>query len=279
MRTSVLLFSVLGLVFGAASGVGCGQLADVPGDSSQSDAGTKTTGGGTSGSSSSNGVDTPLVDGGVTVKKDAGIARSAGRCAKDLDCGAGGHCVELTVGGYRVCSYPPPAPEECTTGGGGGGGGGGPGLGDECCGTCAGGATCTLQTSCGGAFINPHNVCVTSECAVNADCGPSGVCLPTGVGSTYARTCMTTNECLHHTDCTAAPNGICALAGTIGPASECSPWTCGGGSATTQVANGLTCIYGSECSDDADCPKGHCEKVGGRPICQAGERSQCPPPP
>jgi len=261
MRTSVIVLSMVGLV-------GCGRLADVPGDSEPSaDAGTSTgSGGGTSGSSTS--TDTTPHDAGVTTKVDAGVKRSAGRCAKDADC-PGGHCVELTVGGYRVCSYPPPAPEQCTNG---------PSPADECCGTCASG-TCTLQTSCGGAFIMPHNVCAASDCTVNADCGANGVCLPTGVGSPYARTCMTSNECLHHSDCVAAPDGVCALVGTIGPLQQCAPWGCPGGSAT-QVANGLACIYGSDCSDDADCSAtGHCEKVGGRPTCQPGVRSVCPPPP
>lgn len=262
MRTKVLVLAVVGLL-------ACGRVADLPGDSDPSADGGTTTGSGTSGGSTS--TDPTPRDAGVIVKVDAGVKRSAGRCAKDKDCAPDGHCVELTAGGYRVCSYPPPAPQPCANGA--------PSPPDECCGTCAGG-TCTLATSCGGAFIMPHNACAISRCATDADCGANGVCLPTGVGSPYARTCMPSNECLRHSDCTAAPDGVCALVGTIGPLPQCAPWACPG-SSSTQVANGLMCIYGSECADDVDCApgKGHCEKIGGRPTCQPGLRSSCPPPP
>jgi len=253
---------------------GCGKLADVPDHGATAGAGPSGNGnGGVSGGSSSTGIDPGPPDSGVIVTADGGATtRSAGRCAKDADCGPNGHCVELVTGGYRVCSYPPPAPQMCQNG---------QPSSDECCGaTCMGGEACTLQTSCGGAFIEPYNVCAKDQCSANSDCGPTEICLPTGVGSPYSRTCMpTSNECLRHSDCNAAPDGICALIGTVGPASMCSPWTCGGGTSTTQVATDLRCIYAGGCADDADCPKGHCENTGGGPTCQPGMRQQCPPPP
>ncbi len=249
--------------------VGCGQIASVPDQVEPSNEAGTTSSGGTSGSVTPTISDAaPPLDASV----DAGAKRIAGRCTKDVDCSDGGHCVELAPGGYRVCSYPPPAPEMCTND---------PSHMDECCGTCPGGATCTLQTSCGGAFILPRNVCALSECTTNAECGPGGICLPTGVGSPYSRTCMTTpSECVRHSDCTASPDGVCALVGTVGPLSQCGPWLCPGGG-TTQLANGLACIYGSECAGDEDCAKsgGHCEKIGGRPTCRPGARGLCPPPP
>ena len=261
MRTTVIA-SLVGLGL-----VGCGRIAEVPdGPEPSTDAGTSS--GGASGIATSPSSDAaPPRDAGSA---DARAKRSAGRCAKDTDCSPNGRCVELAPGGYRVCSYPPPAPEACTND---------PSHQDECCDTCAGG-TCTLQTSCGGAFIMPRNVCAISECTTNADCGASGICLPTGVGSPYARTCMTVSECVRHSDCVAAPDGVCALVGMIGPLPECAPWGCPGG-ASTQLANGLACIYGSECAGDEDCANagGHCEKIGGRPTCRPGVRGTCPPPP
>lgn len=260
MGTPILVcFFVLGIA-------ACGRIADVPDATDPStEAGTPSSGG-TSGS-----VTTTASDAAVP-PHDAGASTNvrAGRCLKDGDCDPAGHCVELAPGGYRVCSYPPPAPEVCTND---------PSSQDECCGTCAVGV-CTLQTSCGGAFIMPRNVCAMSACSTNADCGGGAICLPTGVGSPYARTCMPAGECVRHSDCTAAADGVCALVGTVGPLSVCGPWGCPGG-ASTQSANGLACIYGGECAGDEDCAKagGHCEKVGGRPACRSGLRNVCPPPP
>ncbi len=277
MRSSGLLFSVSvgSLCVSACCALlgalaGCGQLADVPDHGGSADGGPSTSPG-TSGGLPSTPGDPGPPDSGIVVKVDSGTTRSAGRCAKDADCGAGGHCVELVTGGFRVCSYPPPAAQACQNG---------QPSADECCGTCSNGGTCTLHTSCGGAFIEPYNICAVDECTANADCGPTEICLPTGVGSGDRRTCMTTtDECLRPSDCKAAPDGVCALIGTIGPSSMCAPWACGATSGT-QAANGLRCIYANECSDDADCPKGHCEANGaGRPTCQPGTRSQCPPPP
>jgi hypothetical protein len=267
MRTDFLLVTMVALTACAAN-AGCGRLADIPADTEPADAGASG-GGSASGTATSTGDSAR--DAGPA-KGDASTAKRSGRCAKDADCNTdgrtGGHCVELVPGGYRVCSYPPPAPEICTND---------PSSQDECCGTCAGG-TCTLSTSCGGAYIAPHNICAVSDCASNADCGQDAVCLPTGVGDAYARRCMTKNECLLDADCTAAPGGTCALLGMTGPLGTCAPWTCPGGEAA-QVAIGLVCVYGSECAADEDCPNGHCEEVGGRRQCKAGVRSQCPPPP
>lgn len=262
MRTPVIAsFVLLGVV-------ACGRIAEVPDATDPPAEAGATSSGGTSGSVTATVSDAAPPRDASSV--DARTKASAGRCAKDADCEASGHCVELAPGGYRVCSYPPPAPEVCTND---------PSHQDECCVTCAGG-TCTLQTSCGGAFIMPRNVCAVSDCATNADCGAGAICLPTGVGSPYARTCMSAGECVRHSDCTTAPDGVCALVGIVGPLSVCSPWGCPGG-ASTQPANGLGCVYGGECAGDEDCAKGggHCEKIGGRPVCRSGARNLCPPPP
>lgn len=258
MRARMILASFLGLV-------GCGRIADVPSDEPRLDGGPAAGGSSVIGGPSSS--DTAPRDAGSTTV-DAGVKGSAGRCATDADCGVDGRCVELAPGGYRVCSHPPPPPEECTDAGS---------LPDECCGTCSGG-TCTLVTSCGGAFINPHNECVAPACTTNADCGANGICLPSGVGSPYGRTCMTMNECIRHADCVAAPGGVCALLGMTGPRPKCGPWTCPGG-ASTELAYGLACIYGSDCAGDQDCPNGHCETSGGHLTCMPGLRAACPPPP
>ena len=263
MRTPILVsFFVLGVA-------ACGRVAEVPDETDPSTEAGASSSGGTSGS-----VVTTVSDAAVP-PHDAGSADAranvrAGRCVKDGDCDPAGHCVELAPGGYRVCSYPPPAPEVCTND---------PSGQDECCGTCAVGA-CTLQTSCGGAFIMPRNVCAISACSTNADCGGGAICLPTGVGSPYARTCMPAGECVRHSDCAASADGVCALVGIVGPLSLCGPWGCPG-AASTQSANGLACVYGGECAGDEDCAKavGHCEKVGGRPVCRSGLRNVCPPPP
>lgn len=264
MRTPVIAtIFVLGVV-------ACGRIAEIPDHVELStEAGTTSSGGtsGTSGSMTASDAALPPRDAGST---DARAKASAGRCANDSDCDPGGHCVELAPGGYRVCSYPPPAPEVCTND---------PSRQDECCETCDGGI-CTLQTSCGGAFILPRNVCAVSQCTTNADCGASAICLPSGFGSANVRTCLKVTDCVRHSDCVAAPDGVCALIGIVGPLSQCAPWPCPGG-LSTQFAAGLACIYGGECAGDEDCAKGggHCEKIGGRPVCRSGVRNLCPPPP
>jgi hypothetical protein len=151
---------------------------------------------------------------------------------------------------------------------------------DQCCpgdGRC-GAARCTIVEFCGGAFVGSHNECVTDECTSNADCGAKGICLPIGVGDARRRTCLTGNECLKDGDCTAKPQGTCALPGSLGPASQCDPWDCNEPTLTRAYA--LTCIYGNGCADDAECPNGHCERTAsGTTACVSGPRTVCPPPP
>lgn len=214
---------------------------------------------------------TTTSDGGLRVS-DAGAATSRhGRCTSAKDCD-GDPCVELVPGGFKVCSHPAGPPQACVDAGA-------TPWPDECCGSCPGAhSTCTLAVRCGGAYMAPHNVCVTDECQTNADCtGTRPVCLPSGVRSDH-RTCLADNECLTDADCKAAPNGACVLAGSVGPAGSCRSFTCGG--ATVDPIDGaLRCVYGASCTDDADCPGGHCEESGGTLRCAAGARSTCPPPP
>ncbi|MBK6692758.1 MAG: hypothetical protein IPG50_11195 [Myxococcales bacterium] len=203
------------------------------------------------------------------VKADASVASRHRHCASDLDC-PGGTCVELTPGGFSVCSTEPPGPQLCTDAGGGGP------FADECCTSCAQGV-CSLVTSCGGAFMVPHNACIEDACTTNADCGPKGLCMPRGAGERM-RYCLAKNECLRDSDCTQAPNGACVLTTTVGPATTCSPWGCSGLGGPTYTGP-LHCEYGAECTRDADCGNGHCDRIGGRLRCEPAPRAVCPPPP
>jgi hypothetical protein len=264
---------------GAAS-LGCG-LVESDGASSHADAGadrsSASDGRGDAGSISNGNTDSSVV-----VGSDAGVAAQIDRslCANDLDCvrsDAVGTCVSLVGGGFRVCSFPPPVAQPCSDAGTPGGP-----FSDECCGTntsaCSNGV-CTVQASCGGAFINPHNVCVSDECSKNSDCGARGVCLPTGVGDVHRRTCLPSNDCVADAEC--GPGGACVLLGAVGPAETCMPFSCG--QAPAQVATKMACVFAGDCRDDRDCPSQHCEATNVGPEtrtrCAAGERVECPPPP
>jgi hypothetical protein len=198
---------------------------------------------------------------------DTGVRVASGRCITNADCGQDGTCFELVPGGYRVCSYPPPAPRPCTQ----------TDTNDECCASqpCDGG-TCALEVSCGGAFITPHNMCEVSACETNVDCGANGICLPTGVGDAYRRTCLTSNACLYDADCQQV-NATCALIGTTGPGDQCGLWSCL--AFPTEQAYGMRCLGPGECASDHDCPGGHCEQDGPALKCMPGVRPTCPPPP
>ena len=217
--------------------------------------------------------DTTRADGGdAEAGSSEGGARDSGRaaysrCNDDNDC-VGGKCVELTPGGFRVCTYLPPSPQPCTDAGP---------FPDECCGTCATGR-CTLETSCGGAYVNPHNVCEVDECTSNSDCGSDGICLPTGVGSPYKRTCLHGNwECLTDSDCHGFGAGNCVMYGVIGSLDQCAPWACAGAPRVIP-ANPLRCMYESTCFDDSSCaPNQHCESSPYS--CRDGVRQACPLPP
>lgn len=211
----------------------------------------------------------PMLDASIVVSADAGVASRHRHCASDLDC-PGGTCVELTPGGFRVCSTEPPGPQLCTDAGGSGP------FSDECCTTCAQGV-CSLVTSCGGAFMVPHNQCLEDACTKNSDCGPKGLCMPRGAGGRM-RYCLANNECLIDEDCNQGPNGACVLTTTVGPAAMCSPWGCGSLPDGPYVGS-LHCEYNAECTRDVDCGNGHCDRIGGRLRCEPTPRASCPPPP
>ena len=182
---------------------------------------------------------------------DLAPRRNSGDCDTDLDCG-GGRCVELSPGGYRVCSQPVAEATSC------------PGRGpDECCKTtdCKTGACYEwpLSPYCGGAFPVPRNVCAEEGCTTLADCGGGAVCVPKGALGYKVRACLPAT-CLRDSDCTASPGGTCApvrkpcCAGTYG----------------------LYCVYPGGCRTSADCPGGYCDLVGDTPTCRTGP-PLCPP--
>jgi hypothetical protein len=182
---------------------------------------------------------------------DLAARKNSGDCDTDRDCG-GGRCVELSPGGYRVCSQPVAEATSC------------PGRGlDECCKTadCKTGACYEwpLSPYCGGAFPVPRNVCAEEGCTTLADCGGGAVCVPKGALGYKVRACLPA-KCLRDSDCTAAPGGACApvrkpcCAGTYG----------------------LYCIYPGGCRSSADCPGGYCDLSGDTPKCHTGAPA-CPP--
>lgn len=141
------------------------------------------------------------------VAADAGGDDSLYKCRSDADCTAGkeGRCTHFPPGEYHECTY----------------------------------ATCTGDSDCANGKICECNVpyvttaCLpTSDCHVDADCGPSGYCSPTapvtkacgkfGVApepSSYA--CHTTADtCLDDSDCPDDPKmngsaGYCAYDATV----------------------------------------------------------------
>lgn len=187
---------------------------------------------------------------------DAGSAdllarKNSGDCDTDRDC-AGGRCVELSPGGYRVCAQPVTEATSC------------PGRGpDACCKT----ADCTtgacyewpLSPYCGGAFPVPHNVCAEEGCATLADCGAGAVCVPKGALGYKVRACLPA-RCLRDSDCTAAAGGTCA---------PIRKPCCSG-------TYGLYCVYPGGCRSSADCAGGYCDVTGDTTKCQTGV-PPCPP--
>lgn len=140
---------------------------------------------------------------------DAGIA---GACHSNADCtmGRNGRCVT----GGRVpnqCVY-----DACYS--------------DSECASSDGTGVC----ACGGGF-GGNNVCLTSGCRVDGDCGAGGFCSPTlgscgHVETAQAYYCHTAqDECVDDQDCAtdAAPRGYCAYEKTIGHW-KCSTSECAG---------------------------------------------------
>ena len=180
--------------------------------------------------------------------------RNSGDCDSSRDCPMGA-CVELSPGGYRVCTAPVLPVSMCSAS---------PEL-DQCCKTAdctSPGAQCQqwpLTPYCGGAFPIPHNVCASDECKNNSDCPGLAVCVPSGAFGYKNRQCLTVS-CLRDSQCTAASGGQC-----VPIKDPC----CG-------AIRGLFCVYPGSCRTNADCPSGYCEPAGARTQCKSGP-PPCPP--
>jgi hypothetical protein len=171
-----------------------------------------------------------------------------GDCTYDIDC-PGGACLEVTPGGFRVCQTPPMKATTC-----------GSDL-DQCCTDkpCPNNEPCytgPLVPYCGGVPMEPHNQCATDQCAQDADCAPSQICVLAGTLGRLIRACVPA-ACKVDADCTALPGGLCAPV-----QSPC----CG------SVA-GLYCVYPAAggCRRDADCsPNQYCDVDGNQATCHEG---------
>lgn len=199
------------------------------------------------------GLDGGGLDGGGS---DGGGSGALGDCGSDADCGAGGQCIELVPGGYRVCRTPVVEATSCD-----------PSRTDDCCRTadCTGaGEICVLgpvRRFCGGAKRLPFNECAADECETSADCaGGVGahVCAPAGTFGPVSR-CVT-GSCLTDADCDAAANGHCVV--FTDPC--CS------------IRTGLFCTYGTlgdgtACRASSDCTSGYCGvEADGVAACRPG---------
>jgi hypothetical protein len=182
---------------------------------------------------------------------------SSGDCARDADCGQG-RCVELTVGGYRVCSPGPLETSECPPSDP-------PSTENECCNSmeCSTGL-CVRGPSpayCGGPAIQPYNYCATDECDSSADCEhvPNGACFPAGFANFPVATCIP-GDCRIDADCTGDPPGRCLIV-----ESECCR------------VKRLACVYPDGCRSLADCTDDSlsCRIVDGRGVCSP-EPVECP---
>jgi len=178
--------------------------------------------------------------------RDAGLdaaTRARGDCLSTSDCPRG-TCVELVVGGYRVCRTPPLEATHCSGSSS-----------DQCCTSseCPSGAHCFLgpvHPTCGGATMAPANECAMPECTRDLDC-PSGICAAAGTLAPVP-ICLDA-ACRHDSDCTAEAGGTCVLA-----RDPCC-----------MLPVGLVCTYPSDgCVTNADCLSGNCAADLGRARCQ-----------
>ena len=192
---------------------------------------------------------------GLDAGSDAGEPVQSGDCDSAGDC-PGADCVELTPGGYRVCSTPVMDATSCT-------GGGGITL-DQCCdtGECAPGSRCVNSSGvpfCGGAFMEPRNLCYADQCGADSECGTGRLCLPAEVFGFPYRRC-TSAGCRADADCSDSPGGQC-----VPVQNPC----CG-------IPIGLGCAYPDTCRDSSDCPSGWCD-IGpdGNTFCQS-RSMECP---
>jgi hypothetical protein len=235
-------------LFGAclAATAGCG--ADVSTTPGGGGSGATSSGAGASGAAGS-GAGTA----GSSTSTGSGGANS-GDCEDDGDC-PGGHCVEVTPGGFRTCAQTPPEATQCHS----------PPAMDQCCSSaeCAKGKCFEAPLGCGGPQPIPSNACLEDACASDAACAIDsppphvGVCVHAGVFGVPVDTCMTFG-CRLDSDCQAEPGGLC------------EPITdpcCG-------RPLGLYCVYPQGgCRSNADCASGHCQ------VAPDGSRATCVPGP
>jgi hypothetical protein len=186
--------------------------------------------------------------GATTSKSGAASTSSSGGPTEDGDCNSdadcpGGKCVELTPGGWKVCSFIPPEATACTTP---------PPMQPEACCTSADcpGGKCYANVVlgyCGGPAMPPANDCIPDGCTNDDACihdNPDPwICIPAGVYGDPATQCFPA-FCKTNADCVAAPGGVCR------PVMNAC---CG-------TSLGLACVYPGGCSTATDCGEdAHCE--------------------
>jgi hypothetical protein len=147
----------------------------------------------------------------------------------------GNPCLELSPGGYQVCSFPPAEQTRCW------------GDADECCSSddCAQGKCLTTgdpePRRVDDFDGHLHNACLSDECSGDS-CGADRVCVPAGtLGPSEVNICMVA-KCHQDADCTSEPDGVCRL---VNDPCYKRPW-------------GLFCSYPrTECLNDLDCDAGY----------------------
>jgi hypothetical protein len=216
-------------------------------------------GGSTSDGAASSDVASALPEGGHVVP--SGIATKSGECQVSTDCtltnSGEPHCVEIVPGGYRICVYQAPVvttPSMNPT--------------DQCDGMrpCASGACYqglefpSGQCGLGGASV--QNLCRSDSCSSDADCsdgicGPRGLVSDDNVSGGYVRQCFHA-DCRANADCTAHPQGVCAVVAGYCPSTL--------GFRRYHPAQ-LACVYPDGCFSNSDCKHGSCVVVGGAGVC------------
>lgn len=192
----------------------------------------------------------------------SGIGTKAGECQAPADCTLGNsgdpQCAEVFPGGYRVCVYQTPVAIKPSMNP----------AGDQCDGTrpCTSGTCYEVQQFpsgvCGLGGVSIQNLCRSDGCSSDADCS-DGICSPRGLTSEnnvsggFVRQCFHA-DCRSNTDCTAHPQGVCALvAGGCPNTPGFRPFH----------PSQLACVYPDGCFSNADCGQGSCMVVAGSGVC------------
>ena len=211
---------------------------------------TTGSGGGTQTGSSTQATSATTATGSSSTSSGAGggAGQAPGECKTNADCPPDGSCIELLLGGYRVCQYPVVEATSCTD----------PSS-DQCCKTaeCGVGEKCVFGPfpgSCGGAFQLPHNQCVKDACAGPADCQANEICAPAGTLANKVRVCIPA-PC-SSAQCPTSQENIGWCVAVKNPCCE--------------ATLGLHCAKG--CVTDIDCPGGYCDVDGntGFTVCTPG---------